>query len=76
LALLQVIDGSIRRQAAYILADPWANAFRERFIQPEGLSQMEKRIGEALRLQLLVLVVVVSRGCILASATAQGLLLQ
>jgi hypothetical protein len=42
-----VIEGAIRRQAAYILADPWANSFREAFAEAEQLSKFERHIDEA-----------------------------
>ncbi len=40
-----MIEGAIRRQAAYILADPWANSFRETFAPAEQLSKFERHIG-------------------------------
>ena len=40
-----MLEGGIRRQASYILADPWANSFRKDWVKPELLDFKSRRIG-------------------------------
>lgn len=41
-----MIESAIRRQASYILADPWANSFRRDRVTVDKMPQLDKRIGE------------------------------
>jgi hypothetical protein len=46
LATLQVVDAAILRQASFILADPWANSFRQSKLEPGSLPIRQQRMGE------------------------------